>query len=1101
MNVKYKLLLYSLISVTSVQCKKPYSKRQQAIWRLECELGVINDLECPVDGGWTPWGPWSPCHGLCDDIGHRRRTRQCINPPPSQDGLPCSGADEQTNQCYLTNCTADDYRKLVEGDSVRLEALHQLETVPALMERCLQMECPFEAIEAALATDNTWHLNPETLWNALQCVKHNMGCPVIGEWGAWGAWSACGSRCGKGLRWRLRRCDTPPPSAKHLVCTGHPLQAEDCEGEQCVIDDTFHDIAGSWADWGQWSTCSERCGAGVRRRRRSCNEKQKSDASETWGTRCRGQHDQLEVCENKHCSLDGGWSVWGSWGPCSQTCGAGKRSRSRSCTRPIPADSGLNCVGSRTEVGSCHLVPCEVHTHIVAVLNGDSFLHYNFENKRSTLFHFYVRFMPLSPHGTLVRRGAIHDPLVRLSLQKWHVCLDANGDSKSCGLPRICSTGVIEPAVWHSALITVTSEAATLRLDDEQVAVRTTFPCNPELIDEKMNIIVGEKFHGEIQELVLNFIPLKMVIERGHRQIKTSFNPSSTSNIAYEMANAEEAYLILDNDQYLRLPCFVDQNEWRVDLTMKSKKEVGSILFLHDESNDSWLHIALQNNRLKMKLAMGEYHTESGCSAESPPDQWLDIAVSKKKDAITIEASINAGEYLHVSLADCIIQRKRRESRKSMFFRRNKLKNKENHNHQINLNDSNKPASFSICSTEFYVGGVPREIRKLIPDELVSYSGILASLKINGVLQDLHSFDIERFKDEKVQVSSRTASVSGSYHETAWGDSNRLNLTCLHARTARSPFSAHWLLLDTAMNGILRDQKVRSVDDGRVLRLVASTDNDLRGFYTCRAQSNKRTRNIVTYGVLGKIQYKLTGPDTTTAVAVITTLVLVVSILGWLVIEGVNDLRNGYGFFRDAHLSPQEEAEAVCKYIDDNIDLYSSKSDAKIAKARARRRGQRLASKSSFAAQEPQGLLEVEDDETDNNVSTQSEPEGLPALPEMKSITEPSHDVYRCQPCYVSSPRHGSNITSPRTRLTSSSSFDGTSPRLLCSRLLLAKRMCSSKESLVSRYSKSAGSATIAIPRKTRSKLLTIKSSRLVNISPAKKILQKFQELKKDDVI
>ncbi|XP_026757308.2 uncharacterized protein LOC113516991, partial [Galleria mellonella] len=1095
MNMKYIIMFYTFLPLISVQSKKPYSTRQQAVWRLECELGVINDLECPVDGGWTPWSPWSPCHGACDDIGHHRRIRQCINPSPSLDGLPCSGSDEQIKRCYLTNCTADDYRKLAERDSARLEALHQLETVPALMERCLQMECPFEAIEAALATDNTWQLNPESLWNALQCVKHNMGCPVVGEWGSWGTWSACDSRCGKGLRWRLRRCDTPPPSAQYLVCTGSPLQVDNCEGDQCAIDGTFHDIAGTWTEWGHWSACSEKCGIGVRRRRRSCNEKYTPRDLETWGTHCQGQHDQLEICKNKHCILDGGWSVWGSWSPCSQSCGAGKRSRIRSCTRPIPANGGTNCVGPRIEVGSCHLAPCEVRSHTVTILNGESFLHYNFENKRSTLFHFYIRFMPLSPHGTLVRRGTIHNPLVRLSLQKWHICLDANGASKSCSLPRICSTAIIEPAVWHTALITVTSEAATLRLDDEPIVIRSTFPCNPELPYDIMNIIVGEKFHGEIQEVILNFIPLKLLIVPGHNVKKSDFNPISTSNIAYEKANAEEAYLILNNDQYVRLPCFLDQTEWHLGLTIKSKRDVGTILFLHDESSNNWLYIILQNNRLKMKLSVGDYQTESGSSAEYPPDQWLDISVSKKRDASTIETVINADERLHVTHINITLH-KRRGNRKYFQI----LFKKENSNKRIDTSDSNEPMSLFICNAEFYVGGVPKEIRKNIPEDFVSYNGVLASLKINCVLQDLHSFSVERYKDEMIQVSSRTASISGSYHETAWSTSNRLNLSCLHTQFASSLHPRpNWLFLDTALHDVLRNNKVRSIDDGRVLRLVASADNDLRGFYTCRAYFNKRTQNIVTYGVLEKIQYKLMGPDTTTIIAFITTLALVIGTLSWLIIEGINDLHNGYGFFRDAHFSPEEEADAVCKYLVDNIDLCSSKSGVKDAKARARRRVQRLASHSSFTAQEPRGLMQIEKNNSKNKVLSTSEPDDLPDLPEVKSVAEPSHEIYRYEPCYISSPRHGSNITSPRTRVTSSSSFDGMTPRLLCSRLLLAKRMYSSKESLHSRNSKRADGGTSAVSRKTRSKLFTIKSSRCMNISPVQKILQKFQELKKDD--
>ncbi|XP_049885414.1 uncharacterized protein LOC126380199 [Pectinophora gossypiella] len=1094
---KFQVFLTSCILVlwlsTFIQSSKPLNKRQQAVWRIECELGVISDPDCPVDGGWTTWEPWSACHGSCDDAGHHHRTRQCVNPVPSDDGIPCSGPEEEIEPCYLTNCTVEDYRKLTEGDSTRMEAFHQLETVPALMERCLQIECRYSAIENALATDNTWQLDAEALWNSLQCVKHNVGCPVIGEWGSWGAWSSCGARCGRGLRWRLRRCDTPPPSNAQLVCTGTPLQAEECEGDQCASSSEVN-TGGQWSTWSQWTACSEKCGIGVRHRRRSCLEKTISRPVGLWGTHCVGQHDEFEVCESNDCLLSGGWSGWGAWGPCSQSCGAGKRSRTRSCTRPVPSGGGKNCIGSKTEFMACYLSPCEAFTHVVVLLNGDSFLQYNFDKKRSTLFHFFVRFMPLSPRGTLVRRGAVHSPNVRLSLQKWHVCLDASGTSLSCTIPRICSPAVIEPAIWHTALVTVTSEAASLRMDDAIVPIRASFPCDPELLDNKMNILVGEKLHGEIQEMVLNFIPLKMVVERNRRTVRSEFFPTSASNVAFEKAAIEEAYLPLYNDQYLRLPCFNEQEEWRLELTIKSKRESGTILFLRDESTNSWLHMGLQNMRLKLKVSIEDLHSENSGSTECPPDQWLDVLLMKKQETNTIEASINGGERLHVVLEETAI--KRRE-----------MSNK--HIAPKNGQCEYKSDSFAICNDEFFVGGVPGENRAKT-EEFTPFSGLIASISINNVLQDLHSFSVERCKDEKIQVSSRTASVSGSYQETAWGKSNRLNLTCLHARSTRSPHAAHWLYLDTTIGNIFKDKTVRSVDDGRVLRLVASADNDLRGFYTCRAHTNKRTRNIVTYGVIGKIRYNLSGPDTTTALAVITTVLLVVATLGWLFIEGVHDLRTGFGFFRDAHLTPEEEAEAVCSYIDNNIHLLSSPSVAEIAKARARLRGRQIAltSRSSFAAQEPQGLMQIENQPIKEiplhlNITAEenstSEPEDLPALPEEKTLNvSPTHDVYRCEQSYVSSPRHGS-ITSPRGRLSSSSSFELASPRFLCNRLLVARRIYSSRESLRSRIRKSPRYRNFDISHNIRSNLLTIKSSTFVNVSPAQKILQRFQQLRNDD--
>ena len=53
-----------------------------------------------------------------------------------------------------------------------------------------------------------------------------------------------------------------------------------------------------------------------------------------------------------HCIVDGGWSSW-TCGPCSKTCGGGKKSCSRRCNNPIPSCGGNGCPGSRTEERSC----------------------------------------------------------------------------------------------------------------------------------------------------------------------------------------------------------------------------------------------------------------------------------------------------------------------------------------------------------------------------------------------------------------------------------------------------------------------------------------------------------------------------------------------------------------------------------------------------------------------------------------------------------------------------------------------------------------------------------------------------------------------------
>lgn len=57
-------------------------------------------------------------------------------------------------------------------------------------------------------------------------------------------------------------------------------------------------------------------------------------------------------------SVDGGWSVWQTWGRCSVTCGNGVRNRSRSCNNPVPQYGGNQCTGDATEIHFCHERSC-----------------------------------------------------------------------------------------------------------------------------------------------------------------------------------------------------------------------------------------------------------------------------------------------------------------------------------------------------------------------------------------------------------------------------------------------------------------------------------------------------------------------------------------------------------------------------------------------------------------------------------------------------------------------------------------------------------------------------------------------------------------------
>ncbi|EDO26136.1 predicted protein, partial [Nematostella vectensis] len=57
--------------------------------------------------------------------------------------------------------------------------------------------------------------------------------------------------------------------------------------------------------------------------------------------------------------VNGGWSAWSNWTPCSVKCEGGTQSRDRNCTHPSPLNGGDNCVGEGKETRACNDFRCQ----------------------------------------------------------------------------------------------------------------------------------------------------------------------------------------------------------------------------------------------------------------------------------------------------------------------------------------------------------------------------------------------------------------------------------------------------------------------------------------------------------------------------------------------------------------------------------------------------------------------------------------------------------------------------------------------------------------------------------------------------------------------
>ena len=66
----------------------------------------------------------------------------------------------------------------------------------------------------------------------------------------------------------------------------------------------------------------------------------------------------LTLCNFVLCSfsVDGSWSTWTPWTSCSQSCGPGSTTRTRSCS--APKAGGKPCLGKGQEVQDCETRKC-----------------------------------------------------------------------------------------------------------------------------------------------------------------------------------------------------------------------------------------------------------------------------------------------------------------------------------------------------------------------------------------------------------------------------------------------------------------------------------------------------------------------------------------------------------------------------------------------------------------------------------------------------------------------------------------------------------------------------------------------------------------------
>ncbi|XP_053328822.1 hemicentin-2 [Spea bombifrons] len=133
-------------------------------------------------------------------------------------------------------------------------------------------------------------------------------------------------------------------------------------------------VNGGFSEWQEWGPCTRTCGQGVQERVRLCNNPPPANG----GRPCAGRDVDVRTCNLPLCPVDGSWSLWGSWSHCSSTCGEGSRQRTRSCSSPPPQNGGKACGGKDAEATACQLPPCQVvpsrvRASLIGIINDQDF--------------------------------------------------------------------------------------------------------------------------------------------------------------------------------------------------------------------------------------------------------------------------------------------------------------------------------------------------------------------------------------------------------------------------------------------------------------------------------------------------------------------------------------------------------------------------------------------------------------------------------------------------------------------------------------------------------------------------------------------------------
>jgi len=170
----------------------------------------------------------------------------------------------------------------------------------------------------------------------------------------WSEWSVCSVDCGQGRKTRSRKIKNPDEMHSQ-GCVGGTEEVIPCQGSKglCPHTDCL------WSQWNDWSSCTASCGGGMMHRNRAIQA-----LPENGGAACEAlTKGEASACNLQPCGeecVDGAWSAWEEWTPCTATCGGAYAVRERNINL-YPNKCGRPAAGVKHEYKTCDLPTCEEH--------------------------------------------------------------------------------------------------------------------------------------------------------------------------------------------------------------------------------------------------------------------------------------------------------------------------------------------------------------------------------------------------------------------------------------------------------------------------------------------------------------------------------------------------------------------------------------------------------------------------------------------------------------------------------------------------------------------------------------------------------------------